>query len=361
MSTQKSGLTYKSSGVDIDREKEGIGSIVEWVKKTLLYSTSKTMLDFGYFANVIDIGHDVGLAISTDGVGTKIMVAQMMGKYDTIGIDCIAMNVNDVLAVGARPITLVDYIAVQTMDQALLSEIGKGLHEGAKRSGISIVGGEIAQIRELLSPEPHSFDLVGTCIGTVRLDSIIDGREIEEHDVLIGIESSGVHSNGFTLARKALFDERKFTIDTYVSELGTTVGEELLKPTHIYVPAVLEMMAKGIKIKALAHITGGGLLNLTRINSDFGFEIEEVPHIPPIFSLIQESGPVSDEEMFRTYNMGVGFCLVTPVEHMETVFAACQKNNMTCFKLGHAVKDNQKRIIIKDKGLIGKEDRFHKI
>lgn len=360
MSTENKGLTYKSAGVDIDKEKEGIESILGWVKKTLPYSTSRTVLDFGYFANVIDIGLDVGLAVSTDGVGTKIMVAQMIGKYDTVGIDCIAMNVNDVLAVGAQPITLVDYIAVQGMDQALLSEIGKGLHDGAQLSGISIVGGEIAQIREMLSPDPNSFDLVATCIGTVRLDSIIDGSTIEEHDVLLGIESSGVHSNGFTLARKALFDVKKYTAQTYIAELGTTVGEELLKPTHIYVPYVLEMLSQGVKLKALAHITGGGLLNLTRINSDFGFEIENLPDTPPIFSLIQESGNVSDEEMFRTYNMGVGFCLVTPFDDVVNVFDICHKHNIKCYKLGYAVKDKEKKIIIQSRGLAGQGESFKK-
>jgi phosphoribosylformylglycinamidine cyclo-ligase len=271
------------------------------------------------------------------------------------------MNVNDVVAVGAHPIALVDYIAVQSMDQGLLSKIGKGLHEGAKISGISIVGGEIAQIREMLSPDPNSFDLVGTCIGTVRLDSIIDGSTIEENDLLLGIESSGLHSNGFTLARKALLGEKKYTIDTYVPDLGIPLGEELLKPTYIYVPYVLEMFSQGIAIKALAHITGGGLLNLTRINSDFGFEIEKIPEVPPIFSLIQDLGGISDEEMFRTFNMGIGFCLVTGHDDVTKVFDICQKNNINCFKLGYAVRDKQKRIIINDKGLTGKNERFERI
>ena len=361
MSSQKSGLTYTSAGVDIDKEKEGIESIVGWVKKTLPFSAGRTVLDFGYFANVIDIGLEKGLAVSTDGVGTKIMVAQMVGKFDTVGIDCIAMNANDVLAVGAQPIALVDYIAVQGMDQALLSEIGKGLYDGAERAGISIVGGEIAQIREMLSPEPNSFDLVATCIGTVKLDSIIDGSTIEEHDVLVGIESSGVHSNGFTLARKALFDVKKFTAQTFSNDLGTTVGEELLKPTHIYVRPVLEMLSQGLNIKVLAHITGGGLLNLTRINSDFGFEIENLPDTPPIFTLIQESGNVSDEEMFRTYNMGVGFCVVIPSNEVEKVFDICRTHRMACYKLGYAVKDKDKKIMIPKKRLVGQGESFKRL
>jgi len=360
MNDKEKNLTYTSAGVNTETEKEGIMSVVEWARKTLSFSSCPTVLDFGFFANVLDIGMNMGLAISTDGVGTKIMVSQMMNKYDTIGIDCVAMNANDVLCVGARPVSMVDYIAVQSMDKVLLHNIGKGLHEGARQAGISIPGGEIAQIREMLSPEKNSFDLVGTCIGTVLLNRIIDGRSIQEGDALIGLESSGIHSNGLTLARKALFEMGKLKVDTYVPELKRTLGEELLEPTRIYVAAVQSLLDSQVPVKGLAHITGDGLFNLARFNAPYGFVIETMPEAPPIFSLIQKIGQVTIEEMFKVYNMGIGFCVVTSPDHIHQVGEISTGQGVGCHLLGHAVKDHDRKIILPNLGLIGRNGRFYK-
>jgi phosphoribosylformylglycinamidine cyclo-ligase len=207
-------LTYDAVGVDTHGEEDSLRELGKWVEKTFPLNRAVPLLALGYFANVLKLSPELGLAISTDGVGTKLLIAQELGKYDTVGIDCIAMNANDILCVGARPISMVDYIAVQQADPAFLGEIGKGLFEGARQAGINIPGGEIAQVREMLHGhrEGHAFDLVGTCVGTVHPERLIVGNGIRPGDLVVGIASSGVHSNGFTLARRALFDEAKLRV-----------------------------------------------------------------------------------------------------------------------------------------------------
>jgi phosphoribosylformylglycinamidine cyclo-ligase len=354
-------MHYSRAGVDTVAEEKGLDNLVNRIKRTTTFSDIKVELPFGYFANVLNLGN-VGLAISTDGVGTKIIVAQMMDKYDTIGIDCIAMNVNDILCVGAIPISLVDYIAVQSADPHLLDEIGKGLEKGAEIARISIPGGEIAQIKEMLKSEKEGlgFDLVGTAVGLVPLDKIIYGQDISEGDILLGLRSSGIHSNGLTLARKVLFEQGKYKVDKYIDEIGATLGEELLKPTYIYVPEVVEMLKSGIRIKALIHITSDGFLNLNRVKADCGYIIEKLPEPQPIFRLIQKIGEISDEEMFRVYNMGIGFCIVVPESEVNKVFDICKRFDIECFKIGRSTIDIEKTVIIEEKKLIGKGNKFSK-
>lgn len=355
-------LSYTAAGVDTETEDKGLKNLLIWVKRTITLSDNPVKLDFGYFANVLDIGNNVGLAISTDGVGTKIIVAQMMDKYDTIGIDCIAMNVNDILCVGAKPISMVDYIAVQNPDPHLLEEMGKGLYEGARIAQISIPAGEISQIREMLKAEKegYGFDLVGTAVGLVPLDKVIIGQDISEGDTLLGLRSSGIHSNGLTLARKVLFEKGKYKINTYINELGRTLGEELLEATHIYVPEVMEMLKANLKIKALVHITSDGFLNLNRVKADCGYIIDNLPEPQPIFKLIQEIGEISDEEMFKVYNMGIGFCIVVPHSEVAEVFNICKKISIECYKLGYSTKDPERKIIIEERKLIGRDNKFFK-
>src|SRR6516164_6134558 len=218
---------YKAAGVDTAAAQSGLQKIIASIKGTWPASDGigAVKLDIGYFANVIDIG-GIGLAICTDGVGSKSIVAQMMGRYDTIGIDCVAMNVNDVICVGARPVSMVDYIAVGEADADMLGAIAVGLAEGARQAGISISGGEIAQLNDIV----HGFDLVGMAVGLVPLERILTGRDLTPGDVIIGIESSGIHSNGLTLARRVLFDRAKLPADHVVPELGVSLGEELLRP-----------------------------------------------------------------------------------------------------------------------------------
>src|SRR5437868_8300065 len=284
---------YKASGVDIAEADAGLRNIIARVTATWPKTGfGAVQLPIGYFANVVDIG-GTGLALCTDGVGSKAIVAQMTGKYDTVGIDCVAMNVNDLLCVGAKPVSMVDYIAIDRADAAMLDGIAIGLAEGARQAGVSISGGEIAQLGDIV----RGFDLVGTAIGTVPLDRIIVGRELQPDDRVIGIASNGIHSNGFTLARKALFQMGGLSVERVIAELGCSLGEELLRPTFIYVPEILELIERVPSVRALLHITGDGLLNLPRVDCEIGFVLDNLPPPPPIFDLIQQHGAIGRAEM----------------------------------------------------------------
>jgi phosphoribosylformylglycinamidine cyclo-ligase len=356
------GFTYQQAGVDTDRASAGLKGLLHWVRQThaLRQDVGAVRLPIGYYANVIDIGHGMGLAISTDGVGSKLLVAQLMDKYDTVGIDCIAMNANDVLCVGAQPLSLVDYLAVQVPEVRLLEQLGKGLYEGAKRANITIAGGELAQIGEMIKGvrDGYAFDLAATCVGTVPLDRILVGQHIEEGDVLIGLASTGIHSNGLTLARRVLLDQEGLRIDQYIPELRRCLGEELLAPTRIYVREVCAMLDAPLPIKALLHITGDGLLNLRRIQAPVGFVIEQLPEPQPIFRLIQARGRVSEAEMYQVFNMGVGFCVVTVPAAVAQVHAIARQHDVIPYDLGHAVADAQRRIWIRPKNLVSAGNAF---
>lgn len=355
--------TYSKAGVNSEKEESSIRGLIEYVKMTWAFPrTGKVKLDIGFFANVIDIGNNIGLAVSADGVGTKILIAQMMDKYDTIGIDCVAMNVNDILCVGARPICMLDYLAVQEPSPRLLSEIGKGLYEGARLSGISIPGGELAQVRDMLKGvrDGHAFDLVGTAIGIVPVDKVIAGADLKDGDIIIGIRSNGIHSNGLTLARKVLFEKAGLKVTDYIDDLGSTIGEELLRPTHIYVKEILEIIDSGINVKSLSHITGDGLLNLPRTIADVSYDIESLPDPHPIFNLIQRLGNISDEEMFSVYNMGIGFCIVVPPSDVNRTMSILKQNGREAFEIGHVVNDGKRQVLIRQKSLVGKGKRFSK-
>jgi len=351
---------YEEAGVVSVNQQPGFISLIEQLKATFGPGARNPLLEFGHFANVLDIGYEKAIAISTDGVGTKAIVAQMLDRYDTIGIDCVAMNANDILCVGAEPIAMVDYIAVEAADDQLLSEIGKGLVEGARRANIAIPGGEISQIPQIIqSHRPgRGFDLVGTCIGTVDKGRLVTGGEIRPGDVIVGLASSGIHSNGFTLARKALFDEAHFTSDRPVAELGRSLGEELLEPTRIYVAEVLQMLREALGINALVHITSDGFLNLARVTHRIGFVIEFLPEPPPIFSLIQKHKDVPDSEMFLVYNMGVGFCVVTSPESAQRVQEIAKAAGYDAWRLGHCIEDPQTKVELRPKSLVGKDGKF---
>ena len=272
---------YKTAGVDTDATQSGLHKIIDRIRETWPApgGIGAVKLDIGYFANVIDIG-GVGLAICTDGVGSKSIIAQMMRRYDTIGIDCVAMNVNDLLCVGARPISLVDYIGVEESDADMLGAIAVGLAAGAKQAGVSISGGEISPLKDVM----RGFDLVGTAVGLVPLDRIITGRDLVPGDVVIGLESSGIHSNGLTLARYVFFKQGKFSVDHVFPELGISLGEELLRPTLIYVPEILAIIDNIPTVKALINITGDGLLNLPRVDAKVGFHDRQLAAGAPNFS-----------------------------------------------------------------------------
>ncbi len=296
------------------------------------------------------------MAISTDGVGTKVLVAQMMDRYDTVGIDCVAMNVNDLICVGAEPISMVDYIAIQRMDPALLDEIAVGLEEGARRAKISISGGEIAQLPEIIAGEAghNAFDLAGTAIGTVALDRIITGRQVEPGDVVVGIESNGVHSNGLTLARRVLLSGNdRLDVRASAPGLEGCVGDELLRPTHIYVQEVVEMLAAGLQVRGLAHITSDGFLNLRRLTCDCGYVIDDLPEVPPIFRLIRERGRVDWAEMFSVFNMGIGFCLIVPPSDAGAVIRVAAEHGKRATAIGRTTHDPSRTVSVPAFGLVG--------
>jgi len=313
----------------------------------------RVVLPIGYFANVIELD-GVGLALCTDGVGSKTIIADMMGKYDTIGIDCVAMNVNDMICVGAKPLSMVDYIAVAQTDAAMLDAVAQGLCAGAEIAGISISGGETAQLKDLVK----HFDLVGMAVGRVDLDKVIDGRAVRDGDAVIGVKSSGIHSNGLSLARKAFFADHHYGISHKFDELAVTLGEELLRPTDIYVREALEILGTVGGVHALINITGDGLLNLCRVAAPVGFALDALIEPHPIFPLIQRHAKVEDSEMFEVFNMGIGFCYVVEEASAERVLAILRAHGRTAQRIGTAVSDAQKIVRIPGRGLAGQHKRF---
>jgi phosphoribosylformylglycinamidine cyclo-ligase len=339
----------------------GLGALLRWIRPTFEHARdSRPALDIGYFANVIPVGNNLGIAISTDGVGTKLLVAQAVGRYDTVGVDCVAMNVNDVLCVGARPIALVDYLAVEEAAPELLGPLGEGIARGCELAGVSCPGGELAQVREMIRgvAPGRGFDLVGTAIGTVALDRLLTGASILPGDVLLGLESSGLHSNGFTLARRALLEHGKLRLEERVAELGCSLGEELLRPTRIYVRPVLAVLDSGVPVRGLAHLTGDGLFNLVRTTRPVGFDVERWPEPPPIFALIQRLGGVPDEEMYRAFNMGIGFALIVAPESAGRARAILEAAGLAVHDLGRATDDPARTIRLRPRGLVGRDGGF---
>jgi phosphoribosylformylglycinamidine cyclo-ligase len=291
---------------------------------------SRQVLASGHYANVIRIDDRTGIALSTDGVGTKLVVAEQLGRWDTVGIDCVAMNVNDVVCVGAEPLAMVDYLAVERADAEIAEAIGAGLARGAELAGIEIVGGELAQLGELI----NGLDLAGACFGVVSLDSVLTGAAIESGDAVIGLPSSGLHSNGYTLARSAL---EGISMDD--ERLGRPLGDVLLEPTEIYVKPVVELLRSDLEIRGLAHITSGGLDNLLRLEADVGYEIDDPLPVPPIFRLIQELADVGDDEMHEVFNMGCGFCVVVAASDQEEALKKLRRHYSDAKVIGRATAE----------------------
>ena len=298
---------YARSGVDQHAADRAVAALVGVLRTIDPGRPSRSVLASGHYAAVLEVAPNLGIAVGTDGVGSKLIVAEQAGRYDTVGIDCVAMNVNDVVCVGAEPLALLDYIAVERADPDVLATIGEGLKAGAEQAGVEIPGGEVAILPELIRghPSPHGFDLTATCFGTVALDQMVTGDRIAPGDALIGLPSSGLHSNSYSLARKALPDLAEGFGDG-------TVADALLAPTVIYVRAVLELLRSDIPVHGLAHITGGGLLNLLRLDEAAGFAIEDPLPVPAIIQLVIERAQVSAREAWEVFNMGCGFVAVVP-------------------------------------------------
>jgi phosphoribosylformylglycinamidine cyclo-ligase len=319
---------YAKAGVDQGAADSAVAGLVKALSGIKLGRPSLQVPLPGHYASVIELDSETGIALSTDGVGTKLLIAEELGRFDTVGIDCVAMNVNDVICVGAEPLAMLDYIAVQQAEPRVCEEIGVGLARGAELAGVEIPGGELAQLGALVS----SVDVSGACFGTVPLDSIVDGAEVRPGDAIIGLPSSGIHSNGYTLARSAL---QGIPLDD--DRLGRPLGDVLLEPTEIYVKPVLELLRSDVAVNGLAHITSGGLGNLLRLAAEVGYEIDAPLPVPPIFELVQERGEVSEGEMYEVFNMGCGFCIVVPPDDEAAALELLRPHYPEASRVGRAV------------------------
>jgi phosphoribosylformylglycinamidine cyclo-ligase len=327
---------YARSGVDTSAADRGVAALVGVLGTIDTGRASRVVPLPGHFAAVLEVAPNLGIAVGTDGVGSKLIVAEQAGRYDTVGIDCVAMNANDVVCVGAEPIALLDYLAVEQADPEAMAAIAEGLKAGAEEAGVEIPGGEVAVLPELIRghPSPHGFDLTAACLGTVALDAIVSGAACRPGDALIGLPSSGLHSNGYSLARRALAD---LALDDRPDALGgATVADALLEPTVIYVRAALALLRSGLPVHGLAHITGGGLLNLLRLSPAIGFAVEAPLPVPAICALVREHGAVSDAEMWEVFNMGCGFCAVVPEEAADDAAALLAGHHPGARRIGTA-------------------------
>jgi phosphoribosylformylglycinamidine cyclo-ligase len=328
-------IDYKKSGVDIDKANDLVKDIGRMVKST---RRSEVICDVGGFSALTRIPKKYKepiLVSSTDGVGTKLKLADILNRHDTIGIDLVAMSVNDVIVTGAEPLLFLDYFATGKLNNKKVREIIRGIVKGCKEAGCSLVGGETAEMPGMYKGE--EYDLAGFCVGIVEKNKIIDGGSVNAGDIVIGIGSSGPHSNGFSLIR------RIFT----KSELKGKIGRALLTPTIIYVKPVLKLM-KNIKIKSIAHITGGGFYdNIPRVvPSDKSVVIyKELWEAPPIFKVIQKKAGISDREMYRTFNMGIGMVLVVARKDVKKAHNIIRSLNLKSWTIGEIIKGNGEVII----------------
>lgn len=318
---------YARAGVSQSDADLAVSRLVAALGRVNLGRPSRQVDLKGHYAAVMRLDDRTGIALSTDGVGTKLLIAEELGRYDTVGIDCIAMNVNDIICVGAEPIAMLDYLAVEKADPDQCEQIGVGLARGAELAGIEIPGGELAQLGDLV----RGFDIAGACFGTVDLDRIIDGSAVTPGDVVIGLPSSGLHSNGYTLARKALSG-----IPLDDARLGRPLGEILLEPTEIYVKPILELLAAGLPVTGLAHLTSGGLDNLLRLKAEVTWEITDPLDPQPVFELIRERADVPEDEMYEVFNMGCGFCVVVPGEAASATLEKLTAHYPDARQIGHA-------------------------
>ncbi|MGI5921918.1 MAG: phosphoribosylformylglycinamidine cyclo-ligase [Syntrophomonadaceae bacterium] len=343
---EKAGLSYKEAGVDIDAANESVDLIKKWVDQTKRPEVLAGIGSFGgFFAlDTQKYNHPV-LVSGTDGVGTKLKIAHMLGIHDTVGIDLVAMCVNDILVHGAEPLFFLDYIAVGKLQPGVVEDLVKGVSTGCQQAGCALIGGETAEMPGFY--KPNEYDLAGFAVGVVERERLINGNTIEDGDIIIGLPSSGIHSNGYSLARKILLEKAGLSLDQYIESLGKTLGEELITPTRIYVKTILPLLDK-MEIKGMAHITGGGITeNLQRIlPAGMGAVINSSAiDIKPVFKLMQELGQVDQAEMFRTFNMGIGYVLVTSPQLSNNAFKYLQDNGEKPVIIGKVSSQEQKVII----------------
>jgi phosphoribosylformylglycinamidine cyclo-ligase len=332
-------LTYRASGVDVEAGYEAVKLMKEHTKRTMIPGVLGELGSFGGFFEIAREDYKNPILVSgTDGVGTKLQIAFMTGKHDTIGVDCVAMCVNDVACHGAKPLFFLDYIGTGKLKPDVAADIVKGVCDGCVQAGCALIGGETAEMPGFY--EDGEYDLAGFAVGIVDKDNIINGSEVSEGDVLIGIASSGIHSNGYSLVRKLFFGINNFDINTRFDELECTLGEELLKPTKIYVKTVQALIAKH-RINGIAHITGGGFIENIPRTIPSGLKAEISPgswDIHPVFKLMQKLGNIEEKEMFNTFNMGIGLVLAVRKEDAEKILCTLQDLGEKAYIIGSVAK-----------------------
>ncbi len=317
-------MTYADSGVDIEKEDQAVGALAG----ALAFARSgigAPIGGIGHFGGLVDFG-DHALCLCTDGVGSKVEIARAIKKWDTVGIDCMAMNVNDAICVGAEPIAFVDYLAVEDPDPEFTKQIGIGLERAAEMANVSMVGGETATLPGII----QGFDLAGTCLAYAKKEDLVTGEAIQPGDVLIGLASSGIHSNGYTLARNIIESAGHAYTDEWPygdhEHEGKSVGEVLLEPTRIYVKPIVALLKSDVTVHGLSHITGSGLRKLRRINQGVQYDITDPMPVPSVFKRLQKEGNVEDHEMYKTFNMGMGFVVVVPAEAADAALDVLRTN-----------------------------------
>ena len=340
MNNKSQSESYKAAGVDITAGYRAVELMKKHIARTMINGRSDDIGGFGglFELDVTDMPHPV-LVSGTDGVGTKLKMAFIMDKHDTVGIDCVAMCVNDIAAQGAEPLFFLDYIACGKNDPALLEQVVSGVADGCVQAGAGLIGGETAEMPGMYAED--EYDLAGFAVGVAERSAIVDGSGITEGDVLIGLPSSGVHSNGFSLVRKALFEQAGYTVDTTLDELdGKTLGEVLLEPTRIYVKALKPLFQAGV-VKGVAHITGGGFIeNIPRMIPNglaTRIELGSWP-VLPIFDVIEHAGAVDHMEMFNIFNMGVGMVLAVAADRADEAMALLADHGEAAYRIGAVVR-----------------------
>lgn len=343
-------LTYKDAGVDTKEGERAVTLMKDHVKRTFNENVLTGLGSFGslFQIDVASMSQPV-LVSGTDGVGTKLKIAFLMDKHDTVGIDCVAMCVNDVLCQGARPLFFLDYIATGKVKAEKIADIVKGIAEGCRQAGSALVGGETAEMPDFYSE--GEYDMAGFSVGMVDKEKIITGDKVAEGNVIIGIASSGIHSNGYSLVRKVFFDKMKMDVKDHVEELGTTLGEALLTPTKIYAAACSAVLPK-FDVKGIVHITGGGFFeNVPRILPEgLAAKIKiGTWKVPPIFPYIKKCGNIDKIEMFSTFNMGVGMMMMVDAKDADQVVKALREAGETADIIGQVVKTDSDKVILEDK------------
>ena len=328
-------ITYKDAGVDVELADTVIGSLSDRIRATFRPEVIGKMGGFAALFRPRWIGHEDPILVSAaDGVGTKLKIAFLTGKHDTVGIDLVAMNVNDVVVTGAEPLFFLDYFATGALDPDMIRTVISGIAAGCEMAGCSLIGGETAEMPDFYGP--GEYDLAGFCVGMVDGSRVVDGSKVRPGDVIVGLASSGLHSNGFSLVRKVLLEHMAYELDTHFPELDKSLGEELLTPTIIYVKPILDLLQR-VGISAMAHITGGGFHgNIPRVLPEDCCAVIQADSwsVPQIFSLIQRDAGLDDEEMRRTFNMGVGMILIVRPADVDTALQTVRNHGIVAMPIG---------------------------